>query len=62
MPKEHHDMAKKVKEQSVQDVLRDLIIVQLVLAGIGQHQIREVAGVDIHRVSRIAKLLKRSKE
>ena len=55
-------MAKKAKEPSVQDLLRDLMIVQLALAGVGQHQIREIAGVDIHRVSRIAKLLKRSKE
>ena len=55
-------MAKKAKEQSVQDLLRDLMIVQLALAGVGQHQIREIAGVDIHRVSRIAKLLKKSKE
>jgi hypothetical protein len=55
-------MAKKTKEQSVQDLLRDLMIVQLALAGVGQHQIREIAGVDIHRVSRIAKLLKKPKE
>ena len=55
-------MAKKPKEQSVQDLLRDLMIVQLALAGVGQHQIREIAGVDIHRVSRIAKLLKKAKE
>jgi hypothetical protein len=55
-------MAKKAKEQSVQDLLRDLMIVQLALAGVGQHQIREIAGVDIYRVSRIAKLLKKTKE
>jgi hypothetical protein len=55
-------MAKKPKEQSVQDLLRDLMIVQLALAGVGQHQIREIAGVDIHRVSRIAKLLKKAKD
>lgn len=55
-------MAKKAKEQSVQDLLQDLIIVQLALAGVGQHQIREIAGVDMHRVSRIAKLLKKPRE
>jgi len=39
-----------------------MMIVQLVLAGVSQHQIREIVGVDIYRVSRIAKLLKKGKE
>ena len=51
----------KSKRQSVEDLLRDMMIVQLALAGVGQHQIREIAGVDIHRVSRIAKLIKKPK-
>jgi hypothetical protein len=42
-------------------LLRDMMIVQLLLAGIGQHQIRQIVGVDIHRVSRIGKLLTRPK-
>jgi len=46
------------KQRTVEDLLQDLIIVQLVLAGVGQHQIRKIAGVDIYRVSRIAKLIK----
>ncbi|HVA14676.1 MAG TPA: hypothetical protein VNF99_15625 [Stellaceae bacterium] len=50
------------KQRSVEDLLQDLIIVQLALAGVGQHQIRQIAGVDIHRVSRIAKLIKKQKE
>jgi transposase-like protein len=50
------------KQRSVEDLLQDLIIVQLALAGVGQHQIREIAGVDIHRVSRIAKLITKRKE
>ena len=56
-------MAKtaKGKQQSVEELLRDMMIVQLALAGVGQHQIREIAGVDIHRVSRIAKLIKKPK-
>jgi transposase-like protein len=49
----------KGKEQSVEDLLRDLMIVQLLLAGVGQHQIRQIVGVDIHRVSRIGKLMKK---
>lgn len=50
------------KQRSIEELLQDLIIVQLALAGVGQHQIREIAGVDIHRVSRIAKLIKKQKE
>lgn len=46
------------KEQKVEDLLRDLMIIQLGLAGLGQHQIRKIVGVDIHRVSRIVKHFK----
>lgn len=53
-------MAKE-KVESVEDLLRDMMIVQLLLAGVGQHEIRQIAGVGIHRVSRIGKLLKKSK-
>jgi hypothetical protein len=35
--------------------------VQLALAGVPQHQIREIVGVDMHRVGRIAKHLKKSR-
>ena len=52
----------KERQGSVEDLLRDMMIVQLLLAGIGQHQIRQIVGVDIHRVSRIGKLMKKSKE
>jgi hypothetical protein len=52
----------KKKEQSIEDILRDLMIVQLGLAGVGQLQIREIVGVDIHRVSRIVKHFKKLKE
>jgi hypothetical protein len=57
-------MAKSVrsKQRPVEDLLRDLMIIQLALAGIGQHQIRKIVGVDIYRVARIAKLIKRTKE
>ena len=54
--------AVRAKQRSVEDLLRDLMIIQLALAGIGQHQIREIVGVDIYRVARIAKLMKRTKE
>jgi len=51
-------MAKK-KEQSVEDLLRDLMIIQLGLAGLSQLQIREIVGVDIYRVNRIVKHFKK---
>jgi hypothetical protein len=50
------------EKQNVEELLQDLMIVQLLIAGIGQHQIRQIVGVDIHRVSRIAKLMKKPKE
>ena len=59
----------KKKEQAtddllrdVKDLLRDLMIVQLGRAGVGQLRIREIVGVDIHRVSRIVKHLKKAKQ
>lgn len=50
---------KQKKEQTTDDLLRDLLIVQLGLAGLTQHQIREIVGVDIHRVNRIVKHFKK---
>ncbi len=50
---------KQKKEQAIEDLLRDLLIVQLGLAGLTQHQIREIVNVDIHRVNRIVKHLKK---
>ncbi|WP_426609506.1 hypothetical protein [Bradyrhizobium sp. McL0616] len=51
----------KSNSDNVEDLLRDMMIVQLLLAGVGQHESRQIAGVGIHRVSRIAKLLKKPK-
>jgi hypothetical protein len=50
---------KQKKEQISEDLLRDMLIVQLGLAGLTQHQIREIVGVDIHRVNRIVKHFKK---
>ncbi len=47
------------KENTTDELLRDLLIVQLGLAGLTQHQIREIVGVDIHRVNRIVKHFKK---
>ncbi|MFI5087676.1 MAG: hypothetical protein ACHP7I_04720 [Terriglobales bacterium] len=52
---------KNQRGQTVEELLQDLLIVQLGLAGLTQHQIREIVGVDIHRVNRIAKYFKKIK-
>lgn len=49
-------------KQTTDDLLRDLLIVNLGVAGLTQHQIREVVGVDIHRVNRIVKHLKKARK
>ncbi len=50
---------KSRKESSVEDLLRDLMIIQLGLAGIAQEKIREIVAVDMNRVSRIVQHLKK---
>jgi hypothetical protein len=52
---------KQKKPQTTDTLLRDLLIVQLGLAGVTQRQIREIVGVDMLHVSRIVKLLKEGK-
>lgn len=49
------------KEQTTEDLLKDLIIIQLGLAGLSQLQIREIVGLDMNRVSRILKHFKKNK-
>jgi len=53
---------KQSKQRSVEELLQDLIIVQLALAGIAQTEIRKIAGVDMNRVNRIAQLIKKRKD
>lgn len=53
---------KRQKRQPVEEILRDMFIAQLGRAGLTQLQIREIVGVDIHRVNRIVKHLKKLKE
>jgi transposase-like protein len=57
------------EQQITDDLLRELIateqnsqIITLGLAGIPQRDIREIVGVDIYRVNRIVKHLKKSKK
>lgn len=49
------------KKATTEELLQDLLIVQLGLAGVPQAQIREIVGVDIYRVNRIVKHLKKAK-
>ena len=56
-------------KQSTDDLLRELLVTQqhslivdLALAGVGQHQIREIVGVDMHRVAKIVKHLRKLKK
>ena len=53
-------MAKKSEEASVLSTLQDLLIFQMASKGVTQSQIREAVGLDMNRVSRIAKLAKKS--
>lgn len=54
-----NSMAKK-DEPSVLSTLRDLLIFQMASRGVPQGQIREAVGLDMNRVSRIAKLARKS--
>lgn len=52
----------KKEKRSTEDLLQDLMIIQLGLAGISQHQIREIVGVDMHRVTRIVRHFKAQRQ
>lgn len=52
-------MEKDVQGQ-ILATLRDLLIFQMASKGVPQGQIREAVGLDMNRVSRIAKLAKKS--
>ncbi len=57
-------MAKKkattTSSSETTDLLKDLIIIQLGLAHVGQREIRAIVGADIRRVNRIVKLLNKN--
>jgi hypothetical protein len=52
-------MDKDVQGQ-ILAILQDLLIFQMATKGVPQSQIREVVGLDMNRVGRIAKLAKKS--
>lgn len=53
---------KYSKEDTTNELLRDMMIIKLGLAGVPQNDIQEIVGVDILRVSRICKFLKKVKK
>jgi transposase-like protein len=52
---------RRKSKDSTADLIRNLMIVQMGLAGVGQRGIREIVGGSINDVNRIVKHLKKSK-
>ena len=52
---------QKQEKKTTDELLRDLAIIQLGLAGVPQQDIREIVGVDMHRVNRIVRHFKNLK-
>jgi len=51
-------MSKKIKpSETAEELLQDILIVLLAQNGASQGKIREILGVDMHRVNRIVKNL-----
>lgn len=50
---------KKPGHERTADLVRDLIIIQLGLAGVGQKEIRDIVGSDMNHINRIVKLLRK---
>jgi hypothetical protein len=49
-------------DSKVEELLQDLMIVQLALAGVPGHEIREVVGVNMNRVTKILKAVKKARD
>jgi hypothetical protein len=52
-------MAKNNQGELILGVLQDLLIVELTLAGVDNQSIRKIAGVQMSKVNRISKILKK---
>jgi hypothetical protein len=55
-------MAKAQSADAAAELLKDILIVQLGVAGVPQQSIRGIVGCDINRVNRIVKFLKRKSQ
>ena len=53
---------EKNSDDAILSALQDLLIFQMANAGVPQSQIREVVGLDMNRVSRVARLAKKNKK
>jgi hypothetical protein len=51
----------KKKEKTTEDLLVDLLIVQLRVAGLTQHQIRDTLGVGMKHVTQLTKYINTNK-
>ena len=51
-------MSKAADESAILSTLQDLLIFEMAIAGVPQNSIREAVGLDMNRVSRIARLAK----
>jgi hypothetical protein len=51
---------KKAEEPSVLSTLQDLLVFQMAQAGVPQGEIRKTVGIDMNRVSKIARLAKKA--
>jgi hypothetical protein len=49
-------------DSKVEELLQDLIIIQLAIAGVPGREIREVVGVNMNRVTKILKVVKKARE
>lgn len=52
----------KQAQPTIEDLLRDLIIINLAQLGMPQQEIRSIVGGDIRKVNRIAKHFKKGKK
>jgi hypothetical protein len=50
-------MAKKTVQEEQTEILRNLLIVQLALAGVPTHKIRAIASCGMNQVTKITKFL-----
>jgi hypothetical protein len=55
-------MEKKSEDPTVLSTLQDLLIFQMAVSGVPQKQIRTAVGLEMNRVSRIAKLANKIKK
>jgi hypothetical protein len=53
-------MAKDSRK--VEELLQDLIVLQLALAGVPGREIRKAAGVDMNRVTKILKAVRKAQD